>query len=201
MPRENENDLCDEKDLVARLKKRDEEAFRILIRLYQHKIYGIALGISLDREESLDIVQEVLVKIYEKIDTFKEESRLSTWIHRITVNHCLNWKRKWKRRFRWHHHSLDRDEAGQSSELPSKEGPPDVLFHTKSLRRQLWTALGNLPEEARAVFVLKEFEDLSYDEIAETLGIKKGTVSSRLYYARERLRNALQPYLDEESKP
>jgi RNA polymerase sigma-70 factor (ECF subfamily) len=186
----------DEKRLVSSLKAGQEDAFRILIRQYRGKLFSIAYGITLDREESLDIVQDVFLKVYRSIHKFREESKLSTWLYRITVNACLNWQRRWKRRFRWHHHPLDRDEAGERTDLKTEEDHPARLYERKELESRIWDNLKTLPEEARAVFVLREFEGLSYDEIAETLNIKKGTVSSRLFYVRKKLREALKEDLE-----
>ena len=195
MSNNKKRDLWDETILVRLLKQRHEEAFRALIRRYQSKLFSIAYGITLNREESLDIVQEVFLKVHQNIHTFREESKLSTWLHRITVNACLNWKRKWKRRFRWHHQPIERDEAGDRPELGTDEYYPETLYQRKEFEKILWERLRELPEEARVVFVLKEVEGLSYDEIAKTLNIKTGTVSSRLFYARKKLRKSLKEYL------
>jgi RNA polymerase sigma-70 factor (ECF subfamily) len=194
----SDNDVWDETRLVSYLKQRQEEAFRVLIRRYKAKLYSIAYGITLDREESLDIVQEVFLKVYQKIHTFREESSLSTWLHRITVNQCLNWRRRWKRRFRWHHQPLDRDEAGDYPELGADAYHPETQYQKKEFERALWQRLKELPEQARVVFILKEVEGLSYEEIAKALKIKRGTVSSRLFYARKKLRESLKQYLEEE---
>jgi len=194
-------DLWGEKQLVSSLKEGQEEAFRVLIRRYQGKLFGIAYGITLDREESQDIVQDVFLKVYRSIHKFRGESSLSTWLYRFTVNTCLNWQRRWKRRFRWHHRSLERDDAGASSELRTDDHDSEKLYEQKELERRMWDNLKTLPEEARAVFVLKEVEGLSYDEIAETLNIKKGTVSSRLFYVRKKLREALGEYLEGKARP
>ena len=193
-----DKEVWDESRLVSGLKDGQEEAFRLLIRRYQGKLYSVAYGITLDREESLDIIQEVFLKVYQKIHTFREESRLSTWLHRITVNQCLNWKRRWKRRFRFHHQPIERDEAGEFPELGTDADYPETQYEKKEFERIFWQRLKELPEEARIVYVLKEVEGLSYDEIAAVLKIKKGTVSSRLFYARKRLRDSLKPYLEEE---
>jgi RNA polymerase sigma-70 factor (ECF subfamily) len=183
--------------LVSGLKKGQEEAFRFLMRRYEKKLFSIAYGITLDREESLDIVQEVFLKVYEKVHTFREEARLSTWLHRITVNLCLNWQRRWKRRFRWHHQPLEQDGLGDHRESGTNDYHPQTLFERKECGKILREGLRALSEEARAVFVLKEVEGLSYDDIAEILKIKRGTVSSRLFYARKALRASLEPYLEE----
>lgn len=193
-----DKDVWDETRLVSHLKQRQEEAFRALIRQYKAKLYSIAYGITLDREESLDIVQEVFLKVYQKIHTFREESSLSTWLHRITVNQCLNWRRRWKRRFRWHHQPLERDEAGDHPELGTDAYHPETLYQKKEFERALWQRLKELPEQARVVFILKEVEGLSYDEIAKALKIKRGTVSSRLFYARKKLSKSLEPFIEKE---
>ncbi len=191
------SDFSDERRLVSGLKKGQEEAFRFLTRRYEKKLFSIAFAITLDREESLDIVQEVFLKVYQKIHTFREEARLSTWLHRITVNLCLNWQRRWKRRFRWHHQPLEQDGVDDHRELGTNDYHPQSLLERKQVENILWQGLRGLSEEARAVFVLKEVEGLSYDDIAKILRIKRGTVSSRLFYARKALRASLEPYLKE----
>ena len=192
------SDFSDERLLVSGLKKGQEEAFRFLMRRYEKRLFNIAYGITLDREESLDILQEVFLKVYQKIHTFKQEARLSTWLHRITVNVSLNWQRRWKRRFRWHHEPLEQDGHGEHRELGTNDHYPQSLLEKKEFEKTLWQGLRALSDEARAVFVLKELEGLSYEDIAKILKIKRGTVSSRLFYARKALRAYLEPYLREQ---
>lgn len=191
-----DTNLWDEDRLVSLLKNGDEGAFRVLVRQYQGRLFAIAYGITLDREESLDIVQEVFFKVYQRIHTFREKAKLSTWLRRITINQSLNLRRRWKRRFRWHHQSIETNESGDCPELGADDCTPGVLYQEKELKTIFRQKLKGLPAEARAVFVLKEVEGLSYDEIASALDIKRGTVSSRLFYVRERLRKSLKKYLD-----
>ena len=195
--KKTDTDFRDEDRLVSHLKQGDEGAFRVLVRQYQDKAFRIAYAITLDREESLDIVQEVFLKVHQNIQTFKGEARLFTWLHRITINQCHNRLRRWKRRFKWHHQSLERDESGDYPELGTDDGTPGVLYQEKEFEMMFREKLKGLPDETRAVFVLKEVEGLSYDEIARVLNIKRGTVSSRLFYARQSMKEALQKYLDE----
>lgn len=197
MSDEVDKHLEDESTLVSLLKQGQEDAFRVLVRRYETRVFSIAYGITLDREDSLDIVQEVFLKVYQNIHTFREESRLSTWLHRITVNLCLNWKKRWKRRFRWHHQPLERDESGNDLKSGTEAHYPDALYEKKEFEKIFRDRLNELPEKTRAVFVLKEVEGLSYDEIAKTLGVRTGTVSSRLFYARKRLKESLKQYLEE----
>jgi RNA polymerase sigma-70 factor (ECF subfamily) len=193
-----DEDTCDMKELVCLLKEGKEEGFRLLVRRYRARLLKIAYSITLDREESLDIVQEVFLKVYKHIGAFRGESRLSTWLHRMTVNECLNWRRRWKRRFRWHHESIDEKGRGDHSALGARDHDPQVLYQKREMKEALWTALRELPVEARAVFALRELQGLSYDEIAMALNIKRGTVSSRLFHARKRLRQGLLPYFEQE---
>jgi RNA polymerase sigma-70 factor (ECF subfamily) len=197
VPDEIDTDSWNESKLVSLLKEGDEEAFRVLMQRHQDKVFGIAYGITLDREESLDIVQEVFVKVYERIHTFRGESKLSTWLHRITVNLCLNWKRRWKRRFRWQHEPIEAEEIIKKADVEREVPRPDKLYENKELEHMFRQSLRKIPETARAVFVLKEVEGLSYDEIAKALKIRKGTVSSRLFYARKKLKEYLKAHVGE----
>ena len=189
------NDIWEEDRLVAGLKQGREQAFQVLVRQYQARLFGIAFGMTQDREESQDIVQDVFLKVHQNIRRFESKSKLSTWLHRITINHCLNLKRRGINRLRWYHRPIETD-AGDYPELGSNEHYPEALYRNKEFRYQFRKALKQLPADARAVFVLKELEGLSYDEIAKALQIKRGTVSSRLFYARRKLRAALNAYLD-----
>lgn len=193
-----DEDLWNEERLVALLKEGHEGAFRVLVREYQERLFKIACGITSDREESLDIVQEVFLKVHRYINTFDERSKLSTWLYRITVNECLNWHKRWKRRFRQQHQPLEMDEGSYLSELGTDDLAPDTLYQEKEFEKAFQEALKGLGKNARTVFVLKEVEGLSYDEISGILKIKRGTVSSRLCYARKNLRKSLEKYSDKD---
>jgi len=181
----------DESRIVARLKKGHEGAFRILMQQYQGRLFSLALGITADKEESLEIIQEVFLKVYRKIHTFKQEAKLSSWLHRITVNESLNWKRRWIRRFKWHHQPMEGNNGSHYSELTSDDPDPETAYQKKELENALRKKLKELPEKARVVFVLNVMEELTYDEIADILKISRGTVSSRLFYAKRKLKESL----------
>ncbi len=177
----------DEKDLVERLKKGQQWAFNVLVNTYQDRLMRIAYGITLDREDSLEVVQDVFVSVFKNIKTFRQDSSLATWLRKITINHCLNWKRKWKRRFKWSHTSIESETDKSLYSENKKKGDPEMQFREKQFEENLMKAIKNLPEKIRLVFVLNAFEGLSYEDIAKTLNIKKGTVSSRLHFARKNL--------------
>lgn len=180
----------DERNLIINLKNKDEQAYRKLISRYQAKLKNVAYGITLDQEESEDIVQDVFLKAFMGIDNFKGDSSIYTWLRRITINESLNWRRKWKRRFRWQHRSLEQD-AENNIEIASEEKGPEIRYHERQLSESIKQGLDKLPEKSRTVLVLKEIEGLSYEEIGHLMGISKGTVSSRIFCAREKLREYL----------
>jgi RNA polymerase sigma-70 factor (ECF subfamily) len=188
-----------DQELILRLQRGDEWAFQLLVRRFRKKIFSVAYGITLDREESKDIVQDVFLQAYRSIPGFRGDSSLATWLHRITVNRCLNWKRRWARRFKWMHVSTDTtDEDAPVAEIESPLPNPEDRVADAQTRQQIDKALKMLPEQIRTVFVLRELEGLSYEEIADVTGIKLGTVRSRLFHARKRLKEILQPRAKEE---
>lgn len=180
-------EITDEQDLVERLKKGQQWAFDRLVNHYQSRLLKIAYGITFDHEDSLEVVQDVFVSVFKNIHTFRQDSSLATWLRKITINHCLNWKRKWKRRFKWNHTSLESTYDKNIISETRKNDNPEMLFAEKQFEENLMKAIKTLPEKLRVVFLLNVIEGLSYDEISQTLNIKKGTVSSRLYAAREKL--------------
>jgi len=188
----------DEKELISDLKRGKETAYRSLVHQFQERLIHIAYGITLDREDSMDIVQEVFLKVYTSIHTFKEDSLLYTWLRRITINQSLNWKRRWKRRFKWHHQSLEKKEIYDSVNQQADLNHPEISYIGKEQKKILEKGLNSLPENARTALMLKELEGLSYDEIARMLNISKGTVSSRIFYARKKLKEILSNLLERE---
>ena len=191
MSNQTDKDILDENRLVSLLKQGNEEAFSTLVRRYSPRLFSIAYGITLDREESLDIAQDVFLKVHRHIKTFKGKAGLSTWLHRITVNQSLNWKRRCIRRLKWHHQPFEENQTCNIEEHRSNTDNPETLYRKKELELLFKKGLKELPEDARVVFTLKEIEGLSYAEIAKVLKIKHGTVSSRLFYARKRLKELI----------
>lgn len=185
-------DIIDEADLVERLRKGQEWSFNVLVKKYQARLLKIAYGITLDHEESLEIVQDVFISAFKNIQTFRQDASLATWLRKITINHCLNWKRKWKRKFKWHHDPIESENDKTLFKENEKKNDPEMLYREKQLEENLMKAIKKLPEKIRLVFVLNAFEGLSYEQIAKTLNIKRGTVSSRLYTARKTLVSSLE---------
>jgi RNA polymerase sigma-70 factor (ECF subfamily) len=182
----------DEQDLVERLKKGQQWAFNILVDKYQERLLRVAYGITLDHEDSLEVVQDVFVSVFKNIHTFRQEATLSTWLRKITINQCLNWKRKWKRRFKWHHDPIESENDSYLFNENKKADNPEKQFSEKQFEKNIMKEIKKLPEKIRLAFVLNTMEGLSYEEIATTLNIKKGTVSSRIHSARKYLAGSLE---------
>ncbi|MEX1312913.1 MAG: sigma-70 family RNA polymerase sigma factor [Desulfotignum sp.] len=181
----------DEQTLVEQLRKGDRKAFALLVNTFQKRLLKVAYGITLDPEESREIVQEVFITVFRQIHSFRQDAALYTWLRKMTVNHCLNWKRRWKRRFRWHHDPITlENDPGLSPENTQME-TPETLMQKKQFRDRLLDAVKHLPEKTRTVFVLYVLEGLSYEEIADFLQVRKGTVASRLYHARKLVADVL----------
>jgi RNA polymerase sigma-70 factor (ECF subfamily) len=185
----------DEQQLVRRAKRGDEKAFRTLMERYRRKVFSIAYGMVHDPEAAHDISQEVFVKVYRYLGSFQGTSSFYTWLYRISVNLSIDWLRKQRR-----HNLVDFDDSllrrepdGAEAVVVPKmpDSDPFKALNRKELREQIEGAFEALNEKHRAVLLLREVEGLSYDEIARTLKIHKGTVMSRLHHARRNFQRAL----------
>jgi RNA polymerase sigma-70 factor (ECF subfamily) len=187
-----DNTIIEERKLVERLIKGQEWAFNQLVATYQERLFQIAYGITLDHGEAQEIVQDVFVSVFKNIRNFRQEARLATWLRKITINLCLNWKRKWKRRFKWHHDPIDFKTETRLTGQRAQDNDPETLIREKQIESRVMGAVKNLPEKLRVVFVLNNLEGLTYEQIADTLQINIGTVRSRLHAARKKIINSLE---------
>jgi RNA polymerase sigma-70 factor (ECF subfamily) len=178
----------DDSGLAQRLRRGDPRAFEELVIAYQHRVFGVALRMLGNRAEAEEIAQETFLRAHRALGDFRGEARLSTWLHAIASRLCLNrLASPDRRRAREGEETLLRlatDEAGAVTRLERSE-----------LEQALAAAIEALPEERRIVVVLRDVQGLSYDEIAETLGLEAGTVRSRLHRARLDLKAKLERFL------
>lgn len=180
----------DEKKLVELFKKGDRSAFNELVLKYQNTVMNIAFGMLSVREDAEDAAQEVFLKIYKNISAFNENSTLSTWIYRITVNTCNDILRK---RIKGKTVSIYPDNDDDSEiVIPDTSHTPEEAAQASEIRRQLLDAIAGLKEEYRTVITLFDLEGMSYDEISKIVNIPVGTVKSRLSRARGQLRKNLE---------
>lgn len=196
----------DDLTLVKRSRDGDQTAFKLLVERYQRKVYSVALGMVRDREEARDIAQEAFAKVYKYLDHFKGDSSFYTWLYRVTVNICIDFLRR-HGSHKGEHVEFDETQAMDSAEanigaLGSKLGTnPQKSLLRKELAAKIEEALQEVPEKHRAILLLREIEGMSYDDLARTLDIPKGTVMSRLFHARAKMQKVLSNYLElDESK-
>ena len=152
-------------------------------------VVQLAMNLLGDRDEALDLSQEVFLRVFRTIHRFRGQSSLRTWIYRIAVNQARNRHRFWRRRHRADQVSLDEHIATHGEFLSGRESTPDRVLAQKELAASACSsALDDLPFDQRTAIVLREVDGLSYEEIAFSLGVAVGTVKSRLTRARQALR-------------
>jgi RNA polymerase sigma-70 factor, ECF subfamily len=178
--------------LIERCATGDEAACADLVATHQRMVYNLSLHLLGDRDEALDLSQEVFLRVFRTIARFRGQSALRTWIYRIVVNQARNRQRWWRRRHRADQVSLDAHVA-KFGDLESRNdtSTPERAFAIKETSARIWKALEGLPFDQRTALVLREIDGLRYDEIAFSLGIAVGTVKSRLTRARQALREEL----------
>jgi RNA polymerase sigma-70 factor (ECF subfamily) len=181
-----------ESALLRRCVVGDETAFGELVEAHERMVYQLAYHLLADHNEALDLSQEVFLRVFRTLHSFRGQSSLRTWIYRIVVNQARNRQRWWRRRHRAAQVSIDEHERSRGElASPSHTSAPDRLFRQKEVASRLWRALEDLPFDQRTAIVLREIEGLSYEEISYSLGVAVGTVKSRLARAREALRSQL----------
>ena len=173
--------------LIARARQGDLRAFEEIVRLYERRVYGVALRIVRAHDVADDVAQEAFVRAWRSLDRFELGRPFGPWVCRIAANLAVNHVRS----------PRAREEGlpeGHAETRGADPGPLAAVLDAEA-KRVLDDAVAGLPAEQRAVFVLRAVEEMSYAEIADALGISPGTVMSRLFRARERLARALGPYL------
>jgi RNA polymerase sigma-70 factor (ECF subfamily) len=174
--------------LVQRCAAGDELACAELVGEHQRMVVQLAVNLLGDRDEALDLSQEVFLRVFRTMHRFRGQSSLRTWIYRIAVNQARNRHRFWRRRHRADQVSLDQHIAAHGEFMSGLESGPERMLAQKQLAQKLQRALDQLPFDQRTAIVLREVDGLSYEEIAYSLGVAIGTVKSRLTRARQALR-------------
>ena len=184
----------EDEQLLSRLRDGEKTAFDELVNKYHGSIYSLALRLTNDREDARDITQETFLKVYNNIHRFRGDAELRTWIYRITVNQTANQQRWWRKRWRERTVSIDstKDEGIPLAQCLSSPGQtPEQQTLASEQRRLIVAALNRVKFDFRVAVILRDIEGLSYEEIAETLGLSVGTVKSRIARGREDLRQLL----------
>jgi RNA polymerase sigma-70 factor (ECF subfamily) len=185
-----------ERLLIGRLKRRDEDAFSEIVRAHGDKVFNLVLRMVGSRAEAEDIAQEVFISVFKNVDSFRGESKFSTWLLRIAVNQTKNRLKYLSRR------ANDPNGLDEAQELSATAGMgaaplhshidgPDVLIEATELQALLQRAIAALDEDQRLLVVLRDVEEQSYEEMVEITGLPEGTIKSRLHRARMALKDLL----------
>lgn len=187
----------DDRELVNRFKNGDQDAFDMLVERYSQRAYQIAYGVLRNQQDAEEVAQDVFVRIHKALPKFRGDAEFTTWMYRIAVNLARN-KYRWKRvRGYKREFSIDtpieNEEGGTTKfELPEEGMTPDEQAQINEFQQRVEEELYQLPELYREALVLRNVEDMSYEQIADVLGCKLGTIKSRIARAREELRRRLE---------
>ena len=181
----------EETEVISRCQQGDQEALKEIFDKYHKKVYRIAYGVVRQREEALDIVQEVFIKLFRSIKNFKGKSHFYTYLYRMVMNTAIDHARRAGKQFT---SSLDEEGSFEPSDEVEK-GPERILLH-KELEERVKLAMDKLPAEQKAALIFRDVEGLSYQEMAEAMGCSIGTVMSRLHYGRKKMQELLKDYVE-----
>ena len=182
--------LCeDELDAIQMCRRGSKEAFEVIVRRYMKHAYFIALGLVGNREDALDLSQEAFFRAYCNIKRLNPRCKFFPWFYQILRNLCFSHLRK--RRVR-RAHSLEALSENNAFVVADDCEPVGSVMEQKELQKQIWQAINQLDDKHREVIILRHFRNMTYEQMAKALFCNKGTVTSRLYYARKMLREILE---------
>ncbi len=188
--------------LVDAAKLGDTAAFSKLVVAHQGRLFSVAFGMLRDRDDAMDVVQDAFIKAHRKLAEFEGNAAFSTWLYRIAVNLCIDKKRAEARRRKTDLDdaaaiNLDDDTLYAEAQYAPRMAGANPLRNAgdKELGAQIGKAMAELSDDHKSIVLLREVEGMSYEEIAATLGVPKGTVMSRLFHARKNLQRLLRPTL------
>lgn len=177
-------------EFVERAAKGDEKAFEILVNDTQKMVYNICLKLVGDPHEAMDLSQETYLKAWRGLSGYKGDSKFSTWLCRIATNTCLDHIRKQNRRKAIDTVSLD-EEQSLRHQIADYSFDPDAIFQASLDQKMVLEAFSGLPDQDRLLLSLRAVEEMSYEDIGQTLNLKPGTVKSKIFRAREKIRRNL----------
>jgi RNA polymerase sigma-70 factor (ECF subfamily) len=188
---ENEIDL----DIIHRVQQGDKSAFDLLVLKYQHKLAKLVLPYVRDPDEVLDIVQEAFIKAYKALPRFRGDSAFYTWLYRIAVNTAKNYLTAQSRRPPLSDIDMMDAEFYEGASALKDHATPEANLLKKEIKEAIERVISDLPEDLKTAITLREYEGMSYDEIAEVMDCPVGTVRSRIFRAREAIDNEIKPLL------
>jgi RNA polymerase sigma-70 factor (ECF subfamily) len=192
----------EDRELIQRAQQGDKAAFRRLVERHQRRAFAIAMGLVRDENDARELVQDAFLRVYKGLNSFQGGSSFFTWLYRIVTNLAIDLMRKPGRRDAELQDGQVIDEATEFPLISRIDGadPMDVL-RRQEIAARIKTALEALPPYHRGVILMREVEGMSYEEMAQAMGVSKGTIMSRLFHARQKLQRALADCYAEEGGP
>ncbi len=185
-----------DQDLVRRVQQGDKSAFDLLVIKYQHRIVHLVNRYVKDPSEAQDVAQDTFIKAYRALGDFRGDSAFYTWLYRIAINTAKNYLLSRSRRHIDYEIDIQDAEQVENTGHLKDMDTPDNLLMNEQIVRVIKMAIEKLPEEMRIAITLREFEGMSYEEIAEAMDCPIGTVRSRIFRAREAIDEKLKPLLN-----
>jgi len=177
----------EENDAVRRVLDGDADAFSPLVEAYQKNVYNLALRMTGNPEDALDMAQEAFIRAYNSLSSFRGDSKFSVWLYRIVSNVCLDFLRARKGRAAVSLSQTGPDGEDAALEIPDERALPEAELERALTRDAVRRGLQALPDDQREILLLREIQGLSYEEIAAALSLEGGTVKSRIFRARKKL--------------
>lgn len=184
-----------ELELIRRARQGSVEAFDQLVRLHDRRILQMIRSIVGNLDDAYDVYQETFIRAYHKLASFRFESELGTWLGRIAINLSINWRKRQRRR-QWLTLEPANEAAvyGKSDEGDERDEGAEGLMMNRELREEILREVNRLPEQQRAVFILKHFQGLKIREIADMMDCAEGTIKNHLFRATQKLQKSLMTY-------
>jgi RNA polymerase sigma-70 factor (ECF subfamily) len=184
-----------DQELVERVQNGDKKAFDLLVLKYQYKVMGLIGRYVSDKHEVMDVAQESFIKAYRAIGNFRGDSAFYTWLYRIAVNTAKNYLVGRNRRPPSSDVALDDEEEYTVFDALADVDTPDATLNKDRLETAIYETIEHLPEELKTAIRLREFDGLSYEDIAQIMGCPVGTVRSRIFRARDAIEKRIRPFM------
>ena len=190
-----------DEELVTRFNRGERAAFSQLVMRHQDAMYSLCLRQLRNPVVAEEVAQDAFLSIFKSLHRFRGDARFKTWMFRVAINHCKNRRLYRQRRATDRHESIDRP-IGSEPDAPRRELPSDATtdapLHQRDAKRLLEHAMARLDEQQRTIIILRDLDELSYDEIGTILDLPRGTVKSRLHRARSQLAQTLSRHIARE---
>lgn len=180
-----------EERIVCELKAGNYTVFREIVELFKNRVFGMAYKFTNNYDEAQDLSQDIFLKIYKEIGSFRFESKLSTWIYRISINTCLDWKRKNSKVKILSTSIVNDDDEAIELDIKDDNPLPDEAFIQSENQREVHELVSELPDKYKTVIIMYHFNNMSYQDISSALNIPERTVETRLYRARRLMKDEL----------